>query len=360
MSILSNKIYYSSVNEDSTSEFQALEIKSDDRVLCITGSGARPLDLLVKSLGELVSIDCNPVQNFLLELKLAALKYFEYNEFLSFLGITDGMDRQAAYYKIRYTLSTEARQYWDRQEWDIHQGIFYRGSWEKYFRLLGLYLKSARGRVLSQLFSCTTIEEQQQLWNTEWNNRAWRTFLRSVSIRFVWKYFLRDPGFYLYVPDEYSIYRYLLERLNQASRYILFKVSPFARILFNGKLSENGALPPHLQRQHYASIQSQTDRVIIKTVPLDSIADGGKAGIFNAFSLSDLSSYTSVQEYRECWNAIRNVSTTGARICERQFLVKRELPGHGEELFVRNAELEHKLSIGDNSIFYTFICASLV
>jgi len=359
MSLLSNKIYYSSVNEDSTSEYQALQIRPADRILCITGSGARPLDLLVKSPGEVVSIDCNPLQNFLLEIKLAALKHFEYDEFLAFLGITNRRNRIAVYRKIRNSLSFDARQYWDRHQADIHYGIFYNGNWEKYFRLLSLYLRTTRKRILSMLFSSSSLEEQKNIWDTQWENPFWRFFLRSVSVRTVWKYFLRDPGFYMYVTDDFFVYRYLHGRLIQASRQILLKDSPFAVILFHGKLSESGALPPHLQKQHYASLQSQIDRLTVKTDSLSSIANGGKTGKFDAFSLSDFSSYTSVQEYRECWGAIRRIASTGARICERQFLVKREMPGCCKYVFIRNTGLEDNLSKNDNSIFYTFVCASM-
>ena len=52
-----NKINYSASNEDSESERIALSLTSEDTVLCITGSGARSLDLLVDSPKEIVSID---------------------------------------------------------------------------------------------------------------------------------------------------------------------------------------------------------------------------------------------------------------------------------------------------------------
>jgi S-adenosylmethionine-diacylglycerol 3-amino-3-carboxypropyl transferase len=359
MSLLANKIYYSSVNEDSTSEYRALRIQPTDRILCITGSGARPLDLLVKSPGEVVSIDLNPLQNFLFELKLAALKHFEYDEFLDFLGITNRRNRIAAYKKIRSSLSFNVRGYWDRHQSDIHHGVFYTGNWEKYFRILSLYLQATRKKMLTALFSCSSIEKQEEVWNTQWENPVWRTFLRSVSMRAVWRYFLRDPGFYMYVPADFSIYRYLHGRLIRASLHILLKESPFALILFNGKLSENGALPPHLQRQHYESLQSQIDRIKVKNVSLSSIDTSRDVGTFDAFSLSDFSSYTDIKEYEKCWEAIGKRSSAGARICERQFLVKRDIPDQVKNIFIRDPELEDTLSGNDNSIFYTFICASV-
>jgi len=41
------KINYSSCNEDTHSELKALRIGKDNVVLAVSGSGARPLDLLI-------------------------------------------------------------------------------------------------------------------------------------------------------------------------------------------------------------------------------------------------------------------------------------------------------------------------
>lgn len=79
------KINYSACNEDSRSEIEALNINENDVILCITASGARSLDLLVKNPKKIVSIDFNKTQNFLLSLKIAAYQGLNYDEFLSFL-----------------------------------------------------------------------------------------------------------------------------------------------------------------------------------------------------------------------------------------------------------------------------------
>ena len=54
---------YASCNEDWRSEWDALEIKPNDRVLCITGSGDRPLNLLLQNPKDVIAMDLNPIQN---------------------------------------------------------------------------------------------------------------------------------------------------------------------------------------------------------------------------------------------------------------------------------------------------------
>ena len=89
-----NTINYSSYNEDGTSELKALNIAPNDNVLCITGSGARTLDLLIATPNSIISIDYNPTQNFLLELKITAIRELSYDEFLAFIGIRPSSKRK--------------------------------------------------------------------------------------------------------------------------------------------------------------------------------------------------------------------------------------------------------------------------
>jgi len=97
-----NTLLYSSINEDGNSERTALSITTEDTILTITGSGARALDLLVDNPKKIISVDSNPLQSYLLELKLGAITALTYEEFLSFLGLTSVReDVLSLYRKVR-------------------------------------------------------------------------------------------------------------------------------------------------------------------------------------------------------------------------------------------------------------------
>src|ERR1039457_1199967 len=68
----SGRINYSSCNEDSHSELEALRLAPDKRVLCVTAGGGRVLNLLYDRPREIMAVDVNPTQNHLLELKIEA------------------------------------------------------------------------------------------------------------------------------------------------------------------------------------------------------------------------------------------------------------------------------------------------
>ena len=53
---------------------QVLDIKSDDVCLTLTSGGDNSLNLLLHGARQVVSVDCNPAQSALLEMKVAAVR----------------------------------------------------------------------------------------------------------------------------------------------------------------------------------------------------------------------------------------------------------------------------------------------
>ncbi|MCP4129922.1 MAG: DUF3419 family protein, partial [bacterium] len=92
---------YSSCNEDAYTELKALDIQPGDGVACITGSGDRPLHILLGNPAHVCAFDANRVQNFLLELKIAAIKELDYEDYIAFLGLVDAEPafRTGIYYR---------------------------------------------------------------------------------------------------------------------------------------------------------------------------------------------------------------------------------------------------------------------
>jgi S-adenosylmethionine-diacylglycerol 3-amino-3-carboxypropyl transferase len=353
------RLNYSSSNEDSGSELKALRIVEEDSVLCITGSGARTLDLLIESPREIVSIDFNPCQNFLLELKMQAIQHLEYEEFLEFLGVFPSRKRDRLYKTIRQSLTTDTRNFWDSNSAMIQNGAIYQGRWERYFYRLERLVSLVRPHLRDKLFNCSSLSDQARIWRDEWNTPLWHVFLRSVSSPVVWKYIFGDPGFYHHVPVSFPIYTYLDMRFNSAFENIFIKDSPFAWLLFFGKYNPNCGLPAHLQGRHYTTLRNNLERVRIVTQSLLEYHDCCKKNSFDKYSLSDFASYTSMEEYKTIWKGIIKTASREARICERQFLVKRDLPVEVRSSVTIDDALGSELTRTDNSIFYTFIIATI-
>jgi S-adenosylmethionine-diacylglycerol 3-amino-3-carboxypropyl transferase len=350
---------YSSSNEDSHSELKALNIDKNDSILCITGSGGRPLDLLIKNPTKIVSIDFNPCQNYLLELKMVAIQHLEYQESLEFLGVRPSQKRIHVFNKLKQSLSSDARDYWVQQTTMIEKGVIYQGRWEKYFSNLARIVGIIRKKRRLKLFNSKTIQDQAKIWNDNWDNLIWRLFLRFISSRFTWKRLFGDPGFYLHVPAQFSIYTYLRDRFSSAFNNILVHQSPFATLLFFGKYEPEVTLPTYLQEEHYKTLRDNLSCIQIITQPLSEYLDYCGKETFQKYSLSDFSSYTHVDDYSRIWKGIIKTASAGAIICERQFLVKRDISQDLRTHITRISELEKELMDHDDSIFYTFVIAKI-
>lgn len=55
-------------------DVQVLKINKRDEVLTLSSGGCNSLNLLLHGAGHVVSVDCNPAQSALLELKAAAIR----------------------------------------------------------------------------------------------------------------------------------------------------------------------------------------------------------------------------------------------------------------------------------------------
>src|SRR5262245_14157454 len=67
--------------EDPEMDRRAFNLTGDDTVISITSAGCNPLNFLTQSPRKLISIDGNPAQNAILELKLAGIASLDHGTF---------------------------------------------------------------------------------------------------------------------------------------------------------------------------------------------------------------------------------------------------------------------------------------
>ncbi len=69
-----------------------LKINNDDTVLTLTSGGCNSLNLLLHGAGHVVSVDCNPAQSALLELKATGIRCAVHPSFLSAYSLPFAVD----------------------------------------------------------------------------------------------------------------------------------------------------------------------------------------------------------------------------------------------------------------------------
>jgi S-adenosylmethionine-diacylglycerol 3-amino-3-carboxypropyl transferase len=350
-----NTLNYSSCNEDGLAELKALDISPSDSVCCITGSGDRPLHLLLGDPAHILSFDLNPAQNYLLELKLAAIREMDYSEFVQFLGLHPSVtSRWESYGSLRPQLSAEAAKWFDGRRGMLERGILYEGRWERYFRMSSSHMRLLRGEKIRQLFAFDDLQKQRQFVHEQWNTRGWRLLLRLSFNPLAFRFVLGDPGFYAYADPQRSAWKYIYDRMTCFLEHHLARSSFMMALVFHGQFFDPLHYPPYLREENFMFLKARVGRITIRTAGLfDVLADPAHAAC-TKYSLSDVSSFLSVEAYQQLLTIFANKK--GVRFCLRDFLTSRLPPlqtGNSGLRFL--AELQDQLALEDTSFGYTFI-----
>lgn len=352
-----NQINFSASNEDERSELKAFESLHKPSILCITASGARPLSLLLTDPERIVAIDLNPTQNYLLELKMVAIKHYTHAEYLAFIGVShlSGPQRTHAYRTLlRSALSHNAQVFWDAHEDAIAAGVIYCGMWEKLQKVMAQSLRLI-GFPMQKLLQANSLEEQKQIWEKHGPKKRMNMLMAMLSWRWLWKYVFKEPGID-YVAEEFDISNYMLARLNHAIQHVYLRQSAFFWLMWTGQYQE--ALPVNLSAEHFAIIKQRIDRIeIVHDSLIDYLSHNDKT--FDAFSLSDFSSYSDRQQNHRTWQAVVKSANHGAKVLARKFLVHHPLPHDIVERVTCDKALENHLEHTDDACLYSFICATV-
>jgi len=354
MPLFFSRLSYSLGNEDWETEHRALNLKPEDRVLCITGSGDRPLHLLLRKCKEVVTIDANPIQNHLLRLKMAALHQLDYENYASFLGLFPNKSRVNLLRQLSAHLDKDSAKYWNQNHKMISKGILYQGAMEKYALMMPVVAKCIQGKSVKKLFSFNHLDEQASFVADNWDNMMWRKCFEIILSPKISKWFLRDPGLYADVDDTIKPGAYLYKKMNECLKRHVAKDNFFISLCLQGTVDPS-ASPAYLMEDGSKIIKSGLDAIKIETGDLIHYLETAPPNSFDAFSLSDVASYISEDTFKRLLKAVKRTARPGARFCIREFLSKRQIPSDLKQYFHRNYDLEDELEQDDRCFVYRFM-----
>lgn len=127
----SNFLIYNICWEDSDIDRKLLKIDANSKLLTITSAGCNVFNYLLDQPKSIHSIDINPKQTALLELKIALISYGDYEEFFNFFGYGKSTNYTSVYKKIRHQLTKPSQFYWDQHISffnPLGKGLFYSGA----------------------------------------------------------------------------------------------------------------------------------------------------------------------------------------------------------------------------------------
>lgn len=317
-----NNLNFTSSNEDGQTELKALQT-SKHRLVCLSGSGTRPLDMLFTNAQEIIAIDLNPSQNALVALKVAAISMLDYEDYLQFIGVKPSNQRAEVYSQLRPLLSPEMAAFWDKNKKLVIAGLWYSGLWEKVLRTGAGALKLMRGQKVANLFAAQTVAQQSELWQQSFNRGVWRWSIRLFSRRFIWTKLIGEPGG-AFLPSPPQVEAQLSQAFSNAANTFLFRDSDFASLMLRG-YHEDEALPVHMKAKNYAHTRANLSRLRIVQGCIHQLSALGIKDV-DGFSLSDFGSYCDDAAYKACWQGVLSAARPNAAFCERTFMNPLQLP----------------------------------
>jgi S-adenosylmethionine-diacylglycerol 3-amino-3-carboxypropyl transferase len=354
------RISYSSCNEDSHSELEALRLGPEKRVLCVTAGGGRVLNLLHDQPREIVAVDVNPTQNHLLELKIAAMRALDYEPYLGFLGVRPTRDRLAVYQGLRASLSSPARDYFDTHAKLVQAGALFQGSLERFLVHVARIAHVVRPFWVKRLFSCQDVAEQRRLIEG-WDTGIWRFVVETLCRRSFLELFSRDPGFWRFVPPEVPLHSRIFDLIHRYLCNHVARDSHLLQLVFFARYVYEPAMPIYLQPAPYARIRQAlaTTRITTVTAPITTVLSTEADRSFDAYSIADVSSYLSEPDFGALMDQIMRTARPAARFCSRGIFVHRPLPAEHAARINRDRELEQRLSLDDIAMVHEFLVGSV-
>ena len=171
-------LVYNTCWEDPRLDRVALQIGPSDRIVMITSAGCNALDYALCQPERIDAVDLNPRQNALLELKMAAIRRLDFEDFFRMFGQGHHPRVRTLYADLlRPELSPWAQRYWDRwiRFFDSRRPFYFRGTSGSFARMVNVYVnRMLRIRpYVDQMLEADTLEEQRDIYHRYIRDRFW-------------------------------------------------------------------------------------------------------------------------------------------------------------------------------------------
>lgn len=355
------RFVYNQIWEDPRVDLAALALKPDSRVVTIASGGCNMMAYLAAGPAEVTAVDLNPCHVHLTRLKLAAARHLPgYEEFFAFFG--DGcdpqnVDRYGAY--LRWSLTPDTREYWDRRIGWFADG-FYRRS------LLGRFIGvlHASGRLLGhdprRMLEATSVEEQRRLFDEHVAPVFDRLPIRLAGRMPFILYSLgipRSQGDALRRAANNDLAELCRERVRRLACDFPLSDNYFAWQAFGRRYDRAGAvLPDYLRPESFLDLRSNVGRGRVRLATVtEHLAEQPDCSV-DAIVLLDAQDWMNAEQLTQLWRQIARAARPGARVIFRTAVEDSPLPGQvPAEVLARfdyHAERSRELAAQDRAAIY--------
>ena len=356
------RLHFTETWEDPRCDARALQLVAGDDLLTITAGGCTALSLLTEVPVTATSIDYNPVQTHLLELKVAALRTFSSTEVERFLRV--GENAPSLYAAVREALSPAAREFWDSALPSTPWGLASTGVGTRTFYEIGRRLRKLYPReIFDEIFACRTVDEQRACFEKRFPHRTLRlvTGLLGPLLSNAWGRRLLFPADYFPHATERNIPAYLWGRIEHGLTEIPVRDNYFlSRILFEEELGVEAGRPPYLLDARLATLRENLARLQLVSSPIELHLRRLERDSLDKFQLSNVFEWMPAELVPAVFREIIRTARPGARVVFRNLFTDRTIPACLEDQLRVDTALSEELWKSDRSFIYSRCCVATV
>lgn len=265
-------LVYNTCWEDPRLDRVALNLGESDRLLVITSAGCNALDYALQGLERVDTVDVNPRQNALLELKLAGIRELDFETFFELFGRGRLADWDGVYKnQLRDALPAAAREYWDKNGKFFYgrgkrPSFYFRGSAGFFAWSINAYInRVARIRPqIDQMLAAETLEDQQKIYHDGVKASFWGPGIEFFMRRDATLSLLGVPRAQRRQLEKFypgGIAKFIEDRLDAVFSRLPLKDNYFWRVYLTGEYTKD-CCPEYLREENFAKLKGGlVDRV---------------------------------------------------------------------------------------------------
>jgi S-adenosylmethionine-diacylglycerol 3-amino-3-carboxypropyl transferase len=344
---------YSQVWEDHRLVEEGLAIDANDDVLCIGSAGCNALNLLLRGPRSVVAVDMNPAQTAVVELKVAAIRSLEWEQFVGLLGITAHDDRLALYERLRPALSPTARTWWDSHETEVRDGLHWSGRLEGYFRgfqrtVLPLVHSP---EMVARLLAQDDGEAQLRFFDEAFGTTAFEQAFRGYFTRERLASEGRDARQMRYVAAM-DVSGYFYDRFRWVCTALPTRGNHYLESFLTSQHADVDSVAPYLRRANWETLRARIDRLTLVLGDIGEQLRTREVGALSKANLSDIFEYLSEEQADALFHLFAERLRPGGRLCFWNLLVPRGVPESLHARLIPKVGESRALWRQDRSWFY--------
>ena len=291
-------LVYNTCWEDPKLDREALQLGSNDNVLVITSAGCNALDYAIEAPENVFAVDMNPLQNALLELKIAAIRGLTFDDFFRVFGLGYHPDWPALYHNVvRQQLQPIHQQVWDRRIGFFdgsgrRKSFYYRGTAGFFAWMVSGYINRPPGlrEAIEEILATKTVQQQEEIYDARnVNDLLWRKPLRWLLRRDTTLAMLGVPRSQRTQIDRIypgGIVRFIQDRIEAVFKKIPLHDNYFWRVYLTGQYTPE-CCPEYLKADNFQALKDGlVDRITTHSNTVQGFL-AGHSGNISRFVLLD-------------------------------------------------------------------------